>query len=406
VSDHGVREALLAVPVPDELEAQRRAWRVVGAAHSTREPVPRRRRPLRPALALAVVTVVAVSAAALSPPGRSVGGWIRDRVAGEPDARPALVRLPAPGMLLVAAERGPWIVRRDGSKRFLGDYDDASFSPQGRFVVATAGRRLVALEPDGDPRWALARPGPVADARWSPSPGFRVAYREGGTLRVVAGDGSPDRLLARSVAPVAPAWLPRAGRTVLAYARADGVVRVVDVDSGDELMRTPRVRQLREILWTPDGLLGVLTDRELRLYERSGRILAGATTRAAKGHLLLDAVTLPDGQVVYADYDAEGRATALVRAFCFGVSPCRTIGPTRIFTGPGRLQDLVLSPDSRWLLAGWPEADQLLFLRLPPGPGIRAVDDVRREFDPGRPASSSFPRLAGWCCSSPAQATQ
>jgi hypothetical protein len=186
---------------------------------------------------------------------------------------------------------------------------------------------------------------------------------------------------------------------VLAYARADGVVRVVDVDSGDELMRTPSVRQLRELLWTPDGLLAVLTERELRLYSRRGRILELGTTRAAEGHLLLDAVALPGGQVVYADYDSQARATALVRAFCFGTDPCRTIGPTRIFTGSGRLQDLVLSPDDRWLLAGWPEADQLLFLRLPPGPRIRAVDDVRREFDPGRPPRGSFPRLAGWCCS-------
>ena len=85
---------------------------------------------------------------------------------------------------------------------------------------------------DGDPRWSLARPGRVADARWAPTPGFRIAYREGDSLRVVDGDGTGDRLLARDVAPVAPAWLPRANRTVLAYARADGVVRAVDVDSG------------------------------------------------------------------------------------------------------------------------------------------------------------------------------
>lgn len=396
MSSRDVRAALQAVPVPDELEAQRRAWRVVESAYAGREPAPRRRRPLRAVVALAVVAVVA--AALLSPPGRSVGGWIRDRVAGEPDAQPALVRLPTPGMLLVAADRGPWIVRRDGSTRFLGDYDDASFSPQGRFVVVTAGHRVLALEPDGDPRWKLARPEPVADARWAPSPGFRVAYREGETLRVVAGDGSGDRLLARSVAPLASAWLPRAGRTVLAYARANGVVRVVDVDSGEELMRTPRTPRIRELLWTPAGLLAVRTERELRLYSRRGRILEPGTTRAPEGHVVLDAVALPGGRVAYADYDTKARATALVHALCFGAGPCRTIGPTRVFTGPGRLQDLTLSPDARWILAGWPEADQLLFFRLPPGPRIRAVDDVRREFDPGRPPSGSFPRLAGWCC--------
>jgi hypothetical protein len=97
-----VRSALLAVPVPDEADAQRRAWEVVRAAYSERVPVPRRRSLLRPALALAAVAVVA--AAALSPPGRAVGGWIRDRVAGEPNAEPALVRLPAPGILFFSYE--------------------------------------------------------------------------------------------------------------------------------------------------------------------------------------------------------------------------------------------------------------------------------------------------------------
>lgn len=395
MSERDVRSALLAVPVPDELEAQRRAWRVVEAAHAGREPLPRRSRGLRPLLALAVLA--AVVAAALSPPGRAVEDWIRDRVAGEEDAEPALVRLPAPGMLLVTAERGPWLVRRDGSKRFLGDYDDASFSPQGKFVVATTGRRVVALEPDGDPRWALARPDPVADARWAPSPGFRVAYREGRTLRVVGGDGTGDRLLAGNVAPVPPAWLPRDGRTVLAYARDDGVVRVVDVESGEELLRTPPARRIRELFWTPDGLLAVLNARELRVHDRRGRLLRSA--RAARGHELLDAVALPGGRVVYAEFDADVAATALVRAACFAPDPCPLIGPSQVFRGAGRLQDLSLSPDGRWLLAGWPEADQLLFLRLPGVQKVVAVDDVRREFDPGRPAREPFPRLAGWCCS-------
>jgi hypothetical protein len=244
----------------------------------------------------------------------------------------------------------------------------------------------------------------VADARWSPSPGFRVAYREGGTLRVVAGDGDGDRLLAPDVAPVAPAWLPRTGRTVLAYARADGVVRVVDVESGEELLRTPRARQTREIFWTPDGFLAVLTVRELRVHGRSGRLVRSA--RAAQGHVLLGAVAFPGGRVVYAEFDPEAGATTLVRAGCFAPDPCLLIGPAQVFRGAGRLQDLSLSPDGRWLLAGWPEADQLLFLRLPGIQKVVAVDDVRREFDPGRPASSSFPRLAGWCCSSPARATQ
>lgn len=390
----GLRTELEFTPVPGEVEARERAWRVVAAAYEEREQVPRRRHSLRPILALAVAA--AVAAAALSPPGRSVGGWIQDRVAGEPEAEPALVRLPAPGMLLVAAERGSWIVRSDGSKRYLGDYEDASFSPQGRFVVATAERRVTALEPDGDPRWSLARPGRVADARWAPSPGFRIAYREGDSLRVVAGDGTGDRLLARNVAAVAPAWLPREDRTVLAYARADGTVLAVDVDSGERLLRTARAGRIKEIFWTQEGLVAVLTPRELRVHDRRGRLLR--TIRAGRGHELLAAVPFPGGRMVYADFDREARATALVLDHCFAPDPCLMIGPSRVFRAEGHLEELLLSPDGRWILAGWPEADQLLFLNRPSVGKIDAVEDVRREFDPGGSGRGPFPRLAGWCC--------
>ena len=189
-------------------------------AYAEREPAPRHRRRLR--LLVAVAVLAALVAAALSPPGRSVGGWIRDRVAGEEPTEPALVRLPSAGRLLVLSEQGPWLVRPDGSKRPLGNYEGASFSPNALFLVATQERQVVALEPDGDVRWTVTRPTPVADARWAPTPGFRVAYREGATLRVVGGDGEGDRLRAENVAAVPPAWRPGEGRTVLAYASTEG----------------------------------------------------------------------------------------------------------------------------------------------------------------------------------------
>ena len=146
MTEANVRDALLSTPVPDELEAQRRAWVVVRTAYAEREPAPKRTHRLR--LLVAVAAVAALVAAALSPPGRSVGGWIRDRVAGADEAEPALVSLPSAGRLLVVSEQGPWIVRLDGSKRLLGDYDDASFSPNGLFVVVTKGRRLDGDAPD------------------------------------------------------------------------------------------------------------------------------------------------------------------------------------------------------------------------------------------------------------------
>ena len=119
MSESDVRDALLTVRAPDELEAQRRTWAVVRGAYAEREPAPSRRYRLR--LLVAVAAVAALVAAAFSPPGRSVGDWIRDRVAGEEPTEPALVRLPSAGRLLVVSEQGPWIVRLDGSKRLLGE---------------------------------------------------------------------------------------------------------------------------------------------------------------------------------------------------------------------------------------------------------------------------------------------
>lgn len=386
--DGNVRDALLTVPVPDELEAQRRAWEVLNGAFAAHEPQPRRR-PFR--LLVALVVLAALVAAAVSPPGRSVGGWIRDRVAGEEQVEPALVALPGAGRLLVVSDQGPWIVRPDGSKRLLGRYDDASFSPNALFVVAADGRRVLALEPDGDPRWSVTRPTPVSDPRWSPAPGFRVAYREGDTLRVVGGDGTGDRLLAERVAPIAPAWRPVAGRTVLAYAGADGRVRVVEADSGAELWSADPGAAPEQLVWSPDGArLLVVTAGERHPRYRAGGRPAGALETPA-GADVLDAAFAPgSGDIAYSAFDPAAGRSVLV------------LGAERLQRVEGRLDDIVFSPDGRWLLMGWPEADQLLFLRLPGVSRIVVVDDVRREFDPGSSGASSFPRVREWCCEAPA----
>ena len=383
MSPRDVRSALLSAPVPDELEAQRRTWGVVKTAYAEREPV---RRPRRLRLLVALAVLAALVAAALSPPGRAVGDWLRDRVAGEEETQPALVRLPAAGQLLIVSGEGPWLVRPNGSKRRLGDYEDASFSPSARFVVATRGRRVVALEPDGDPRWSVTQPDPVADARWAPSPGFRVAYRAGNTLRVVAGDGTGDRLLAENVAEVAPAWQPLEGRTVLAYADAAGRVHVADSEGEERWSAEPGAPPAK-LIWSSDGrfLLVVTTGVRHLFYGQGGR--PAGILRTPPAHSVLDAEFEPGiRRVAYSAFDGERGIVVL--------------GEERLQRVEGRISDLAFSPDGRWLLAGWPEADQFLFLRLPGVRRIVAVDDVRREFDPGSPGIGAFPRVSGWCCGS------
>jgi len=169
--DDNVTELLRRAPIPEEEAAEQRAWRVVDAAFERRSAAPVHgwvRRGGRPALAAAVVLGTVI--AAFTPPGEAVGEWISDAVrpARSPSA-PALTSLPAGGRLLVTAEDGPWVVQRDGSKRRLGRYDQAGWSPGGLFVVATRGRQLVALEPGGAVRWTLTRPDSVSDPHGRPT---------------------------------------------------------------------------------------------------------------------------------------------------------------------------------------------------------------------------------------------
>jgi outer membrane protein assembly factor BamB len=386
VTEVELRNRLAREAAPGETEAAERSWEVVRAAYGVRERVPWIERHARAVLALAAVAALAV--AAVTPPGRALVERVREQVAGRTPSEPALFRLPTSGRLLVQSAQGSWVVRQDGSKRRLGAYDDASWSPRGLFVVATRGHRLVALEPDGDVRWTVTRPGRVADARWAPS-GFRIAYREDDGLRVVIGNGENDHLLVGAVARIAPAWRPDAARNVLAYSDPRGRVHVIDVDTQDELWSTPAGPAVTRLVWSADGrrLLVLSLGERLRTFDAHGR--GAGTIQLGAGHMAVRAAFAPAGDTLaYTDLDlASGRSAVVL----LGRSLSRTP-----FTAEGRLEDVVWSPDGRWLLVTWPSADQWLFLRMPGVRGVGAVRNIGREFDPGGTGGRPFPRVAGW----------
>ena len=300
------------IEIPNEHEARERTWAVVRAAYAEREPHPRGRS-WKPAAAIAVALVAL--AGLLSPPGRAVLDEIRE-VVGVEKAKPALFSLPAPGRLLVTADSGAWVIDEDGSKRLLGSYREAWWSPFGRFVVASRPNEIVALTLGGDVRWTLARPD-VRYPRWGGTrTDTRIAYLSAGTLRVVGGDGKGDRLLDSRPSDRAPLWRPGSAH-VLVYERRDGSIRVVDADTGAQLERKVPKTFLRQ--------------DDLRV-----------------AHTLL---------------------------------------------GAGDFAPPVRSPDDRWLAVGWPEADQLVFVRTAGGRQIHAVSNVSSQF-----RSRSFPTIQGWCC--------
>jgi hypothetical protein len=378
--------------VPEDPAARERSWRVVRAAYAGYEPRPRRR-PWAALLATALVALAGVAGvAAASAPRSDVGRFVRNVLGvGERDARPALVRVPGGGRLLVAAGSSAWIVSDDGARRRLGTYDGVSWSPHGRYAVVWRGAELTAVDPRGRVRWALPRPHAISSARWAPGDGFRVAYLSGGSLRIVDGDGTGDRRLAAARADAAPAWRPAATH-VLAYVDRRDRVDVVDADSGQRAWRSAAVARPAQLLWSAGGdRLLVLTPRGLALYDGGGRLVAARDAPA--GFVAEHAAWAPRGEQV-----AVVRTSRVThRSEVVVLDARRGLRERLLPAGPGRFGAPAWSPDGRWLLLPWPEADQWLFLRPTGARRVTAVANIARQFAPGaeRP---TFPRNVTWCC--------
>jgi hypothetical protein len=404
-----LRQLLREARVPDPGSTEARSRRVVLAAfedhrgrgwtrYSGTSSTALRSRRARFALALAIVTLLA--ALLLSPAGASVRHWIGDAfTAGVPGADRDLSGVPGGGELLVQSRHGPWVVDGDGSRRLLGRYDAAAWSPRGLFVAVGSGRTLTAVEPDGTPHWSITAPARVADPRWSPS-GYRIAYRAGDGLRALAGDGSGDHLIAPAVAPVPPAWSPLRPPT-LAYVDTGGQIVLRDADSGRALATAPALPRPHELEWSGSGdeiLEASATAIRLRAVHPSKRepdLRLGPPQRIPirKGGKLRQAALSPDGGTL-ADLVELGHPGS-PREEVDLIDP-RAGTTRRIFAAASRLGQIAWSPDGRRLLITWPGADQWLFVPVSGRGRIHAVAGISRAFSPG--SRGAFPTVEGWCC--------
>ena len=373
-----VKQALTSFRAPDEREAEDRAWTAVRSAYAQRERTERRRSHRRSLFTGGTAALLA-GAVALSPAGATVGRLI-GRALGVQHATPALFPLPAPGRLLVSGSGGTWTVAADGTTRRIGPWTQASWSPHGRYVTVAGRDRLAAVNGRGTALWALSAPA-VSDPEWYAPSGYRVAYLSGRELRVVAGDGTGDHLLAAPVAPVTAAWRPGSAYE-LAYVTAGHRLVVCDADTGATVWAAagPGAGSgVRRLAWSADGrrLLAVSADG-VSVYDSGGRLRF-----RQRGVPIIDGAISPDGDTL-----------ALITGDDVTVENTQVRDPTarRVLAGTG-LDQVAWSPDGRWLLVSWPAANQWVFVRVIGTPQIRAVSRIAQQFS-GR----SFPRLEGWCC--------
>jgi hypothetical protein len=400
MSEDRLRALLREEPLPDAAEAERRGLALLDQAYAERRAPAR---PVLPRLAVALAAAALLAALLLTPAGAAVRSWIGDVfTAGVRHAEPALTEIPGGGKLLVQSPRGPWAVQANGSRRLLGDYGEASWSPHGLFVVTASGRTLSALEPDGTPRWSISAPARVADPRWSPS-GFRIAYRAGRSLRVIRADGTEDAAIGAASASAPPAWFPP-GPHLLAYVDAKQRLVVTEADGGraiDSSAATPGVIGLS---WSRDG--GEL----LEVTRRGAWVREAGVSKLAAGLRLGPPrrLPLPTGAVVRAAaYSPRGEEVAVLlgRSSRTGTPRSEAIlvdpsgGPSRrLFTVSGRLDQLAWSPDGSRVLLAWPAADQWLFLPVRQGNRLQAIGNIASIFSPGLRGQALFPRIEGWCC--------
>jgi hypothetical protein len=273
---------------------------------------------------------------------------------------PARLSVPAGthGIAVVAGGR-LWLATTGGLRIEGLPVSAAELSPRALYAVVGIGSSLVALAPGGRRAWVHPTSGRVLGAAWSPD-GLKIAYLVahpgGDELRMIEGDGSPDRLLAHGVRPVRPSW--RGDSLAVAY--VDGRGRAASFDLRTGSTRSFDTRRCgggaREVVYARTApVLAVYSARGVAVVERWSRPahctpVGRSASRVAGGWLA-------SGQLV------TGGLFGRMRVSGFAVGPA---GSSVAVAVPRRAGGLAIGIVREPQTAGTPQASWLVRLRARP----------------------------------------
>ena len=179
----------------------------------------------------------------------------------------------------------------------------------------------------------------------------------------------------------------------VAFSTVDGRIELVNVDSTKTIWLSVPGDPPTQLVWSEDG------QRLLALGERSLRVFD------AKGNKLW-AIGMPVGpsgavfvrkshRFILIRYSPATQRSDLV-LFQAENTPGE---PRFLYSAPGDFGTLAISPNGEWLLVGWVNANQWLFLRLTSAK-VESVSNIVEQFGGSSraPLERAFPKSVSWCC--------